>query len=552
MLLLPALPIIIPLAAAILGVLTWRIKRASFLIALIGSLAHMAAAAALLLETLAHGHGVLHVGGWTGPVGISIVADPFGATLALMASWSGLAAIIYSRKSVDAARQHRFYFPLISVLLAGVSGAFLTGDLFNLYVWFEVLLMSSFVLLSLGGAQRQLQGAFKYVTLNLISSALFLISAGLIYGYVGTLNMADLAVRIANAPESIHTPLLIVGALLIFAFSIKAALFPLSFWLPASYHTPPLAISGLFAGLLTKVGVFAILRTTTLIFQGELWLTNTLLVIASITMLVGVLGAASQYEFRRVLVFHSISQVGYMVLGVAIGTPEALAAALLFIVHHNIVKTNLFFITGLVERVRGSTDLHATGIRGLYATSPALSILFLVTSMALAGIPPLSGFVAKLAIIKAGFEAQAWLPVAAALLTSIVTLYSMIKLWSEGFLRSPERPGQEHHTHHDLHAPAKVNPYPKLPLSMVAPCVVLTLAAVAIGIFAGPIMLICNRAGEVAFDRAAYVKAVLGSESAELLRDANTINTEQETSSLDVRFSLPASEPAPSIPEPTP
>lgn len=525
--LLAGLPVFVPLLAAFLAMLAWRSTPWQFALTLLGSLAHAAAAAALLIATLHHGHIVLHVGGWTGPVGITLAADPLGATLALMAAWSGLAITLYARSAVDRPRQQRFLFPLISVLCAGVSGAFLTGDLFNLYVWFEVLLMSSFVLLALGGARRQLEGAVKYVTLNLIASAIFLIAVGILYGITGTLNFADLAVRIdaiiaptspTHSPATIF-PLALVATLLTLAFSIKAALFPLFFWLPASYHTPPIAVSALFAGLLTKVGVCALLRTTTLLFPAFTWLTDALLVIAAITMLVGVLGAASQMEFRRVLAFHSVSQVGYMVMGVALATPFALAAALLFIIHHNLVKMNLFLITGLIERVRGSTNLKDTGLRGLFATSPALSILFLITAMALAGMPPLSGFVAKLALVKAGLEQHAWLVVAAALATSIFTLYSMTKLWSEGFWRSPT----DDHADTTSEPPHPASPAPSLPFSMVAPAVTLTAAAIALGIFAGPAMSIATRAGTLAMDRTEYVRAVLGDAAANQLSDSTQL-----------------------------
>jgi len=501
-LVLPALPILVPLGAALLGIVAWRSLRAQFAIALGGSIAHMGVAGLLFYRTLIDGHVVLHVGSWRAPVGIAVVADPFGAALALMASWTGLATILHARASVDEARQRRFLFPLMSILLAGVCGAFLTGDLFNLYVWFEVLLMSSFVLLALGSARRQLQSAVTYVTLNLLSSTLFLVAAGILYGVVGTLNYAHLSVKIQEAMAQGSSPLTLVAVLLALAFSIKAALFPLAFWLPAAYPTPPVAIAGLFAGLMTKVGIIALLRLTTLIFHGQSWLNDALLVAAAVTMLMGGLGTICQNEIRRTLAFSSVSQIGYACMGLAIGTPAAIAAALLFILHHNLVKTNQFLLVHLVERVRGTTALNQPGIRGVYSKAPFLSLVFLITALSLAGIPPLSGFVAKLALVRAGLEGREFWVIAIAMLSSMCTLFAMARIWSEVFWRE--------------HKPAEGEaPAPKLPRAprawmMGVSSGFLLLAGISLGIFAGPAWNLCQRAAAVMLDRDAYVHAVLG------------------------------------------
>lgn len=502
---LPALPILVPLAAALLGMVAWRSLRAQFVIAVCGSLAHMAVAALLLHRTLLDGHVVLEVGSWKPPVGIAIVADPFGAALALMASWTGLATILHARASVDEARQRRFLFPLMSVLLAGVCGAFLTGDLFNLYVWFEVLLMSSFVLLALGGARRQVQSAITYVTLNLISSTLFLIAAGLLYGLVGTLNYAHLSVRIQHAMEANPGPLALVAVLLALAFSIKAALFPLFFWLPAAYPTPPVAIGALFAGLMTKVGIMALIRLTTLLFHGQDWLNDALLVAAALTLLMGGLATICQNEIRRTLAFSSVSQIGYAAMGLAIGTPLAIAATLLFILHHNLVKSNQFLLVHLVERVRGTTDLTQPGLRGVYAQAPLLSLVFLITSLSLAGIPPLSGFVAKLALVRAGLSAHTYWIIAIALFASMCTLLAMARIWSDGFWKGPPNP-------HDQ-TPAKPAATTDRDWMLYLSCGTLFLASIALSLFAQPVWNVCEQAAAVVLDRDAYVRAVLGDDA---------------------------------------
>lgn len=511
-LVLPALPILIPLGAALLGILAWRSLRAQFAIALGGSIAHLAAAAVLLYRTLIDGHVVLHVGSWRAPVGIAIVADPFGATLALMASWTGIATILHARASVDEARQRRFLFPLMSILLAGVCGAFLTGDLFNLYVWFEVLLMSSFVLLSLGSARRQLQSAVTYVTINLLSSTLFLIAAGILYGLVGTLNYAHLSIKIEEALAQGHSPLTLVAVLLTLAFSIKAALFPLAFWLPAAYPTPPVAIAGLFAGLMTKVGALALLRLTTLLFHGQTWLTDALLVAAAVSMLIGGLGTICQNEIRRTLAFSSVSQIGYACMGLALGTPAALAAVLFYILHHNLVKTNQFLLVYPIERVRGTTALAQPGLRGVYAAAPILSLVFLITALSLAGIPPLSGFVAKLALLRAAIDGRAFWAVAAAIIASLCTLFAMARIWSEIFWREPKRADDAAPTPSPApHAltPTQLTPAPNAWM-MGLPIALLFIAAISLAIFAQPVWSICTRASAIILDRDAYIHAVLG------------------------------------------
>jgi multicomponent Na+:H+ antiporter subunit D len=422
--------VLIPLAAAALQIIAWRSQRLQRALAVAGSTALLITALVLLSTVWSRGILNVQVGNWPAPFGITLVADLFSALMVVLAGIMGLAVTVYSLGSIDVQREAFGYFPLLNILLMGVCGAFLTGDLFNLYVWFEVMLIASFVLMTLGGEKEQILGGIKYVTLNLLSSAIFLAAVGLLYGAVGTLNMADLSVkiRVVQQPELIT----VLSVLFLVAFGIKAAIFPLFFWLPASYHTPPVAVSAIFAGLLTKVGVYALIRVFTLIFTYDKPFTNGLfLVIAILTMVVGVLGAVSQNGFRRVLSFHIISQIGYMVMGLAIHTPFALAGAVFYIAHHIIVKANLFMISGIVKHITRSEDLNKLG--GLYRTQPWLAILFLIPALSLAGVPPLSGFFAKLALIQAGLDAGQYVIVATAIIVSILTLFSMTKIWNEAF-----------------------------------------------------------------------------------------------------------------------
>lgn len=487
------LPVLVPLATAIacLALRPWR--AAGRAASVLGALVHLLAAAALLHRVDGAGIQVMQMGAWPAPYGISMVADLLAAIMVTLTGITGLTVSVYSLGSIDEARETHGYHPLFHVLLMGVSMAFLTGDLFNLYVAFEVMLMASFVLLSLGGERAQLEGAVKYVTLNLLSSAVFLAAVGVLYGVAGTLNLADLALAVqrGTAPGLVTT----LACLLLVAFGIKAAVFPLFFWLPASYHTPPVAVSALFAGVLTKVGVYALVRAFTLVFTGDTAFTHgLLLVVAVLTMVTGVLGAAAQFEFRRVLSFHTVSQIGYMVLGLGLFSPLALAGTVLYLIHHNLVKTNLFLVGGIVKRLGGTLDLGALG--GLYRRRPALALLFLVPALSLAGIPPLSGFWGKLVLVKAGLDSGHYVVTATALGVSLLTLFSMTKLWNEAFWKEP--PEQS------AMAAAPV------PWTLLGPVVALAAITVAVGLGAGPVFDLASRAAAQLADPSQYVRAVLG------------------------------------------
>jgi multicomponent Na+:H+ antiporter subunit D len=404
---------------------------------------------------------------------------------------------------VERRREAFGYYPLLMVLLMGVCGAFLTGDIFNLYVWFEVLLMASFVLLTLGGERPQLEGAVKYVTLNLLSSALFLAAVGLLYGVAGTLNMADLASRLAAVPEPGFVTAL--AMLFLVAFGIKAALFPLFFWLPASYHTTPAAVSAIFAGLLTKVGVYALVRVFTLLFVGDVDYTHTLLlVLAGLTMLTGMLGAIVQRDVRRMLSFAIVGHIGFPIMGLGLFTTAGLAGAVFYVVEDVIVLTNLFLIAGVVRRLSGSSLLADLG--GLYRTHGGLAVLYLVSGFSLAGMPPLAGFFAKLGLIQAGLAAGQYAIVAVALVASLLTLLVVARIWAEAFWKP---------------APAAVDaadgpapPVVALPRSttatLVLPIVVLAVMTVGIGVAAEPVVGLSVGAAQQLMDPSAYRGAVLG------------------------------------------
>ena len=424
------LPILVPFVTAIACILAWKQIRIQRILSLLGVLLLLFVSIFLVASIQRSGIQATQIGDWPAPFGITIVCDLFSAIMVTMAAIVGISAIVYSFGSIDRGRESFGYYPLMHILLMGVCGAFLTGDIFNLYVWFEVMLIASFVLLELGGEKDQLEGAVKYVTLNLISSALFLTAVAILYGISGSLNMAHISTILADGRSSGLENA--VAVMLFLAFGIKAAVFPLFFWLPASYHTPPAPVSAIFAGLLTKVGVYAMIRVFTLIFIRDTFPIHAIILICSgVTMLSGVLGAMAQNEFRRILSFHIVSQVGYMIMGLGLYTPLALAGSVFYLMHHIIAKTNLFLISGVVSRLKGTYELKELG--GIFKSYPLISFLFMVSASALAGIPPLSGFWAKFTLIKAGFLINRFSIVAVALVVSLLTLYSMTKIWNEVF-----------------------------------------------------------------------------------------------------------------------
>ncbi len=517
---LPVLPILIPLFTACCCLLVTRRRRAQRYVAMTGPSVLLVASFFLAARVWHSGTRVIHVGGWDAPVGIVLVADLFAVVMVVVAAVIHLAVSVYTLGHSNPADERHGYFVAQNILLMGVCGAFLTGDLFNLYVWFEVMLIGSFVLLVMGGGRERMQAGIRYVTLSLLSSAMFLAAVGLLYGIAHTLNMADLSQRLAHVNTEHPWLVTAVSGLLLVSFGIKAAVFPLYFWLPASYHTAKPAVSAIFAGLLTKVGVYALIRVFATVIPYSPYIFHILLIIAGLTMLMGVLGAVSQSGFRRVLGFHIISQIGYMVMGLALLTSDdpqlrqlGIVASIFYIVHHIIVKTNLFLIGGIVRHLTGTEDLSRLG--GMLKHAPWLAILFAIPAMSLAGLPPLSGFWAKLTMIKAGFATEQHLLTMIAIVAGLLTLVSMLKLWNEVFWKpAPENMRTE--TSKEVITPAIQSPH-RLAL-LAVPCGVLALLTVAIGLHPQALLTVADRAAAGILDRSAYVQQVLPHVQAEVTR----------------------------------
>lgn len=485
------LPLLLPLLTAVSVLLAEGHRTLKRLVMLLGTSGLLGYAAYLLLLVYRQGPQMTVAGGWPLPYGIALSADLLSAAMLLISALVSWVVLLYTFATVDPPRERFGFYFFYQCVLVGVNGAFLAGDLFNLYVWFEVMLIASFGLMTLGGERGQLEGGLKYVVINLVSSTIFLIAIGLLYGAAGTLNMAHLA-HIISAEGS--SPFISAVALLfLVSFGIKAAIFPLFFWLPASYHTPPPAVTALFGGLLTKVGVYALFRAFSLLFpQNPAFIHELILVLAGLTMSVGVLGAIAQNNVRRILSFHIISQIGYMLMGLGLFTTAGLAGGVFYIVHHIIVKTALLMVGGALERATGSGELKHMG--GQLRQRPMLAALFILAALSLAGVPPLSGFFSKLALLTAAVGQGRYAIAAVSLAVSVLTLFSMTKIWSEAFWKAPPQQARSHAGAVDW--------------KVMSPVAVLVVLTVALGILAEPALQVARAAAGQLLSGAGHVLAV--------------------------------------------
>ncbi|MBR9999599.1 MAG: Na+/H+ antiporter subunit D [Cyclobacteriaceae bacterium] len=486
------LPILIPFLAMIFLAVSGTRIILQKIIAVATSLVLLVVAVFILIRVDQEGIMVMYAGGWKAPIGISLVIDSFSALLLVATAIVGFCMSIYAVKGLDEKRHQTKYYLFFFGMIMGINGAFITGDIFNMYVWFEVMLMASFILMVLGNEREQLEGGLKYMTISLLGSLLFLAGIGILYGHAGTLNLAHLSMKFReiDLPPAMNIAL----ALLMTAFAIKSAAFPFFFWLPSSYHTPPPAVSALFAGLLTKVGIYAMVRIVTLFFDAydQFW-HGLLLVISGFTMVVGAVAAFSQTDIRRVLSFSIISQMGYLIMGLGFFTPLGIAAAIYFMLHNILVKTNLFLVAGIVGRTEGSYNLGAMG--GWYQKFPGITLLYFLSAMALAGFPPLSGFFGKFLLAKAGLESQHELITGISIFTALITVAYMFKIWNGVFWKQTQ----------DIKWEGRERPE----FSMVFPSTFLTVLILYLGLGAGPVFDILQKTAGQLLDPSGYIGSVL-------------------------------------------
>ncbi|GAA2233770.1 Na+/H+ antiporter subunit D [Herbiconiux moechotypicola] len=429
--------VLLPLIGAAVTLILGRYPRLQIVIS-VSALTLVTAAAAVLLAVVDHSGEpvVVRVGGWEPPFGIVLVVDRLSAIMVVVSALMLLGVLVFAVGQGIADRDRdtpvSIFHPTYLILSAGLFDAFIAGDLFNMYVGFEMLLAASYVLLTLGGTGSRIRAGVTYVVVSLVSSLLFLGAIALIYGATGTVTMALLSERIRALPLDVQ---MILCVALLIGFAVKAAVFPLSFWLPDSYPTAPAPVTAVFAGLLTKVGVYAIIRTDRLLFF-DVPLMVPLLIVGGLTMLIGILGALAQADVKRLLSFTLVSHIGYMIFGVAIGTELAMGATIYYIVHHIAVQTALFLVVGLIERVGGSTSITRLG--GLLKKAPFVAALFFIGALNLGGIPPFSGFLGKVGLFEAGAQSPSPLVyalLAAGAITSLLTLYALMRVWNMAFWR---------------------------------------------------------------------------------------------------------------------
>ncbi|EKV29564.1 Na(+) H(+) antiporter subunit D [Caenispirillum salinarum AK4] len=497
---LPALPVPLSLAIAIACFALRTHPVPHRMVSLAGGAGLLALTTLLLARVWEGAVLVAPLGDWAPPLGIAVVADPLSATFSVTAAVVALACIASAIGEADRGRERGGFHAFLHVVMAGCYGAFLTGDVFNLYVWFEVVLIASFALLVLGGEGRQLDGGIKYFVLNLIGTSVLLVGVALLYGLTGTLAMADLA----GAVPVVENQALVtaVAMLFLFAFAVKGGLVPVFFWLPASYHAPPATVSALFAALLTKVGLYAALRVFTVVFGGtdDLGFLQTLiLMLSGATLVIGVLGSLVERDARRILSFQVVGHMGYIAMGLGLMTPLGLAGAVFYSVHDMVVKAALFLTVGLTARLaQGSFALASGG--GLMQARPGMALLLFLPAFSLAGIPPLSGFWGKYALVRAGLEAEQWVMAGVALLAAFLTVFAMARLWSALAWEDPPRPL------------ATLTEAPCHPGWLAAPAVAMAGLVVILGLGAEPVLAVAERAAALLLDPEPYVEAVMGLE----------------------------------------
>ncbi|WP_433279707.1 Na+/H+ antiporter subunit D [Pseudonocardia xinjiangensis] len=501
------LPVLLPMLGAAVTVIGSRSAALQRVVGIVVLTAVAVLAAVLLVAADERGPVVAELGGWAAPVGIALVADRLSALLLLVSTLVTLAVLVYAidQRIADYGRgtASTTFHPMYLMLCAGVSLAYLTGDLFTLFVAFELMLTASYVLITRRTGASRIPAGMTYVTVSLLSSLLFLTAIALVYAATGTVNLADLAERIGTLPGGVRS---VLGLMLLVVFGIKAAIVPLHFWLPDSYPNAPGPVAALFAGLLTKVSFYALLRTETLLFSRDKpW--TLLLVLAVATMLVGALGALVQNDLNRLLSFLLVSHIGFMLFGLAVFDAAALSGAALYAAHHITVLATLFLVSGLITRRTGTVSLDEMG--GLARSSPGLAVLFAIPAMTLAGIPPTAGFVAKLALLQAGAAAGLGPQVVAGVvvLASLLTLYALVRVWVRVFWGKPRPPRpDEDPTDEVLVGTARTS------MPMYAATAGLVAVSLAIAVFAGPLTVLTGRAGVDLIDRTPYVDAVLGAQ----------------------------------------
>ncbi|MFS0780345.1 Na+/H+ antiporter subunit D [Bacillus sp. 1P06AnD] len=483
-------PILLPLLTGII-LLFFRNVKVQRTVSMISFAVGIGITVYLLTSVHANGMLTVDVSSWKAPFGIVIAADMLSSLLVLTTFIIAFCVSIYSIRSIGLDRERFYYYAVFQFLIVGVNGAFLTGDIFNLFVFFEVMLMASYVLLVLGGTKIQLRETLKYVLVNVISSAIFVITVAYLYSIVGTLNMAHIASRVAEVGQP--GILTVIAVLMLIVFGLKGAIFPLFFWLPGSYYAAPAPVLALFGALLTKVGIYSIFRTYTLIFTHDVSFTHALLgALGLLSIVVGVIGAIAYWDVKKIIIYNIIIAVGVIIFGISLNNDAGTSGALLYLVHDMIIKAALFLLIGLMVKITGTSDLRQMG--GLIKQYPWIGWTFFLAAISLAGIPPLSGFPGKLLIIQGSIEAKAYIGTFVIIASSLFVLYSVMKIFIHGFWGTPKKA---------FEMPARSL------YSMTGPAMVLVAVSLALGLGLESIYPYISQATETLMNPDLYINAVL-------------------------------------------
>jgi multicomponent Na+:H+ antiporter subunit D len=487
------LPILIPLLTGVILIFLNKRITAQRFVATISSIGTIIAAWLIVQKVRTDGVQSLNVSSWDAPFGITLVSDMFSALLILTTSIIAFVCLIYSFKSIGEDRENYYFYAVLNFLIVGVNGAFTTGDIFNLFVFFEVMLMSSYVLLVLGGTKIQLRESIKYLLVNVISSALFVIAVAYLYSVVGTLNMAHISARIneisINGMPGIIT---VIAVLFLIVFGLKGAIFPLYFWMPGSYYAPPAPVLALFGALLTKVGVYSITRTYTLFFYHDMDTFGLLSILAILSIVFGVIGAIAYWDIKNIIIYNIIVAAGVILYGISVLNTASITGAVYYLMHDMLIKAALFLLVGVVISITGTSNLR--NISGLINRFPGLGWTFFIAALALAGIPPLSGFVGKLLIVQGGFEGESFLGAFITLMSSLLVLFSVMKIFINGFW------GKDRTYVGEEKAPVKQ--------LLIAPVMLVVISALY-GIGSESILPYISQAADTLLDPNIYINAVL-------------------------------------------
>ena len=481
------LPIIIPMFAGLIMLFIGRRPMAHRVGAALTGVLMLIITLWVIIRVYNTGTMVTFIGDWSAPFGISVVIDMAAALLLLSTTIVTFAIVIYSFQSIGLEREKFYYYPLILFMLTGINGAFSTGDIFNMFVFFEVFLIASYVLITLGGTKIQLQEGFKYIVVNIVASNFFVLGIAYLYSVTGTLNFADIYLKLDNYDGNILI-MTIVAVVFLFVFATKAGVVPFYFWLPGSYYAPPMPIIALFGALLTKVGVYAIARTYSLFFIGNSAFTHQMLLfLAILTIIVGAIGALAYTDMKKVIIYNILIAVGIILTGFSIMDQTAAVGAMYYLIHDIIIKAALFLLVGFIIYRTGKVDSERLG--GLIGQHPLVGWAFFIAALSLAGVPPLSGFYGKLFIVQSAFENNHYITAIILLLSSLAVLYSLIKIFINVFW------GEDM----DF-SKLKLLKYDKLLVSSIG----LVIVSVAFGLGADLLYPLFEMAAEAFYDPASY------------------------------------------------